>query len=556
MRSGAGRVALLIAVTFSAYALAPASGFIWDDHTVIEQGRLIGSLRNVPRLFAHNTMYNSDGGVWGSARAVDTYRPLTMTTFFVERALFGLRPVGYHIDSVLLHLANVLLLLAVAQRLGLSDGAATAAALLFAVHPSPTEAVHWVNGRSDPLATFFFLAALALWQGGARSARRAITVAVLFLLATLSKETAFLLLPSLLLMPRAGGSLRARAIALAPWGLGALLGFACRMVALERAALGGGGQLAPALARLPAILGDGLVSLALPSVQVQPSLFEAYREVPIGRSVAAAVGLGALGLFAAWRLLRGRPLPAIWLCAFVATFAPVAIIATLDGWSGWGRYLYPSMPLFAIALVSELRDGLLTHARPSLLRVSRFAFGAAIALLSLETLAAGRIFHDDCAMAEAQVADHPRVSIGYSNLGMCALNAGEHERGLALLDQALERAPDNLVNRSRRAEALMRLGRMPEAFAAAREALRIDPTDGNARYIHALDLLGRGRQADAARLLIGVLRLEPEQRGIWTLMEREIRAGGPECPFALAARASAADPLNAPIATRLRALNP
>src|SRR5436305_9036996 len=150
------RRALLVLVPLAAYASAPASGFVWDDHKTIEAGRLIGSLANVPALFTHDTMFNSDGGAFQASARVDTYRPLTMSTFFVEHALWGARPAGYHVVSVLVHLLCVLVLYRVGRRLGLSEWAAALGALAFGAHPALGEAVHWVNGRSDPLCVLFF----------------------------------------------------------------------------------------------------------------------------------------------------------------------------------------------------------------------------------------------------------------------------------------------------------------------------------------------------------------------------------------------------------------
>jgi hypothetical protein len=59
------RLALLVLVPVASYASAPRSGFVWDDHKAIEHGRLIGSLANVPKLFAHDAMFNSVGGHGG-----------------------------------------------------------------------------------------------------------------------------------------------------------------------------------------------------------------------------------------------------------------------------------------------------------------------------------------------------------------------------------------------------------------------------------------------------------------------------------------------------------
>src|SRR5690242_10177233 len=67
-----------------------------------------------------------------------------------------------HLENVLFHLLNVLLLFAVARRYapeqeGRPPLLALTAALLFALHPINAEAVNWISGRSDLIACFFVL---------------------------------------------------------------------------------------------------------------------------------------------------------------------------------------------------------------------------------------------------------------------------------------------------------------------------------------------------------------------------------------------------------------
>ncbi len=87
----------------------------------------------------------------------DTYIPLSILSYAVERHFFGLFPYHYHADNVLLHIANVLLVFFLAGRLGLGTTAAFLAALLFGIHPMHVESVAWVTSRKDVLYTFFYL---------------------------------------------------------------------------------------------------------------------------------------------------------------------------------------------------------------------------------------------------------------------------------------------------------------------------------------------------------------------------------------------------------------
>jgi Flp pilus assembly protein TadD len=120
------------------------------------------------------------------------YRPLTTLSYLGTIRLAGVEPLPFMIGNVLLHAGVSVLVLALGRRL-LGAAAGLLGALIFAVHPLHTEAVAWVGGRTDLLATLFavgsalaFLRATAhrarrpaLWVGGAASA---------YFAALLSKE--------------------------------------------------------------------------------------------------------------------------------------------------------------------------------------------------------------------------------------------------------------------------------------------------------------------------------------------------------------------------------
>src|SRR5207249_8884861 len=80
----------LIALVLLAYAPALRGGFIWDDdHYVTENG----NVRSAPGL----------ANIWFRPQTSPQYYPLVFTSFWLENRLWDLRPVGYHLDNVLLH---------------------------------------------------------------------------------------------------------------------------------------------------------------------------------------------------------------------------------------------------------------------------------------------------------------------------------------------------------------------------------------------------------------------------------------------------------------------
>lgn len=90
------------------------------------------------------------------------YRPLGFLSLWADWRVFGEALAWYHLQSVVLHLLNSLLVSKLCRKLGYGDSASTAAALIFAVSPPSFEAVIWPGARFDEITTLFSLLALTL----------------------------------------------------------------------------------------------------------------------------------------------------------------------------------------------------------------------------------------------------------------------------------------------------------------------------------------------------------------------------------------------------------
>jgi hypothetical protein len=163
----------------------------WDDPVYILKNPWIQSLtwQNVRAIFTQAYFLN--------------YLPLHLLSYMLDHALWGLKPGGYHLSSVLIHGLNSVLCLVVVRRLSGSFAAGWIAALLFAVHPAHVEAVAWVSSRKEVLSTTFML--LSLWaylharQGRALRPLPYAASVVCFLLGMLSKAS-IVVLPAFLLL--------------------------------------------------------------------------------------------------------------------------------------------------------------------------------------------------------------------------------------------------------------------------------------------------------------------------------------------------------------------
>ena len=157
-------------VVFIVYLGALKSGFVnWDDNSLVYSNPNIRSLDPafIKWAFTHVV--------------IASWYPLTLISFAMDYALWGLDPTGYHLTNNLLHALNTALVFFFVLKLffhlaserkeapgpggsgNLFRGAVACAmvtALLFGLHPLRVESVAWVAERKDVLYAFFYLLSL------------------------------------------------------------------------------------------------------------------------------------------------------------------------------------------------------------------------------------------------------------------------------------------------------------------------------------------------------------------------------------------------------------
>ena len=182
MRKHLPFVMAVFGLAFLVYANSIRNDFNIDDLTIIKNNPLV-RLSNLPKLLVSNYWANTP-----YEKGVLLYRPLPVTTFALDRALWGDKPAGFHLTNGLINAlvaALVFVLLASLFRDRLSPFALSLCALLFAFHPVHTEAVNMVVGRTELLATLFGLLTFICYLHDRKPAAFGC-----FFLALLSKESA------------------------------------------------------------------------------------------------------------------------------------------------------------------------------------------------------------------------------------------------------------------------------------------------------------------------------------------------------------------------------
>jgi tetratricopeptide (TPR) repeat protein len=129
------------------------------------------------------------------------WHPVTWLSHMLDVQIFGLKAGGHHLVNVFFHIANTLLLLLVLQRMTKTLWRSAFVAALFALHPLHVESVAWVAERKDVLSTLFWILTMGAYAYYRESPgyRRYLLVIVAFTLGLMSKPM-LVTLPFVLLL--------------------------------------------------------------------------------------------------------------------------------------------------------------------------------------------------------------------------------------------------------------------------------------------------------------------------------------------------------------------
>jgi tetratricopeptide (TPR) repeat protein len=459
------------------------NGFVWDDEQMIVEGSVIHDPANLPALFLNDTMYSVHGEAYGATAKLDTYRPVTMSTFVWDAAISGRDPFSYHLTNELAHLAVValtyLLALALLGGDGTRAGPAAFAAGFVGLHPMLGEAHLWINGRSDVFAGAFGVAAVLAWLRWLRGGGGVwIAGAMALLLAgLLSKEVLLPALPALAFLAARERGWRGAAGALAPLVGASLVALGMRAWALSgMKATEGGGQTLGALKTVPWLMADGLRALLLPTRTAVRLLSEEYAGMGVAHVAVGLVVVTGVGWLAS-RAWPAQPGVAFGLAWAGGALAPVALIAS-SGWWGFGRYLYLPAIGLGIALAGGwcgVEGALGARAR----RGGAWAAGAVLTLFAVLLFGTTATWRDRESLSRAVVLQNPDISLGWLGLAAIHEERGEHEEALRLAREAVARSGASDKASAAIGGALLALGRPGEAVphlerAVAGQGFRLD----------------------------------------------------------------------------------
>jgi Flp pilus assembly protein TadD len=494
------------------------------------------------------------------------WHPLTWLSHMLDVQIFGMNAGGHHLTSVVLHVANTLLLFVALRAMGAADGRSALVAVLFGVHPLHVESVAWVAERKDVLSTTFLFLALVAYAAYVKrpSVGRYARVAGAFVLGLMCKSM-LVTFPFILLLLDVwplrrlalGGTARPAALASGDRALGLArarpahlllekLPLVVFSVAVSVITLG---AQRGAIGVIDAPLSRRAANAALAYVTylrkmlwpVDLSCFYPYPKELSWWAVGAAVLVLAGMSVAAIAQCRTRPYLFVGWFWFVGMLVPVIGLVQVGAQALADRYTYVPLVGVFLALVWgasdvcarwRVRRGYHYVAASAIVvacmastwfQVARWRDGGtlfrhALAVTRDNYLASfqvGAQLDTDGDLAEASryyaaaLRMKPDYADPHNNLGLILAKQGNAAAALAHYDVALALAPFYADAHYNRGLLLQKSGRLDEALEEYRRTLAIRPSDVKAHSNLGVILQARGELEEAETHLLEAVRLEP-----------------------------------------------
>ncbi len=518
-----GVALLLLGAASLPYLTSLGGPFLYDDYGQIVENNFLANPANARAVLSLKTL--ADGSV------INGRRPLTLLSFFLDRALWGADPAGWHLTNLILHVLATLALYrffrTVSRRSGLPHRQRRiiplVAAVLFALHPANTETVHLPAFRADILATLCTV--LYLLAGTAVARRtRPLTAGLLTTSAlggvVASKESGLaaplILLAAWWLLPRLRPG-RTHMIMIAALSLLLSVAFSVACLLPQHSGIRPSFQAVGTAwngysLRFPSnLLTAPWLFVRMLSLLLWPfPLAVDHPVMPVTSPMDPrfTAGLTALGLCVLALPLLRRRLPTVAFAAawFLIAWLPVAnILPLLNPFAE--RYAYPAAPAFLLALIT-------TAYLPSVFnpRMLRFCTAGVVLLILLEAAAAlTRMsdFRDSLTLWRRTLRVEPRSARAMVWLALEHKHHGDAAAAERLFREALRTNPREVTALVNLAILAGNRGDLPEAERLLREALKLRPDRADIHWNLAVALNLRGRVSAAQEEILAALRFDP-----------------------------------------------
>lgn len=472
------QISVISVMAFVLYSYSFKNDFVWDDLSLIRTNDKIQHLSQIPKLFFLDFFDSRkyEGSVDGGY-----YRPLILASFALDYAFWKENPFGYHLTNLLLHLLNAMLVFWLARRLLGSQWGAFWIALFFAIHPLQVDAVAYISGRTDVLATTFILGSLLCFLSIDEKTRWVwlrVGGALLFHAgALLSKEIGLLVPAFIFIACRVikKWPLRKTLLILIPFLLVTVGYLEIRSQVLNFAA----GEFLESLPGVGWRFLSILIAWASSSLLFfwpSPIYFERFQ--PLQTQWSWQMGLSA-GLFVAVLLLliflwkKNRPL------FFLGSFYFLGLLPVLQihpmyvqdslFWTEHFFYL-PSIGFFAVSVAAAFY---LILRFPSFKRPFHFAAPALILLFSFFTILRTADWKNEQSLYENTLRRNPNSARAHNNLALVYESQGKYLKAVRHFKKAIALNPHSSGAYNNLGNVYKARKKWTRAIACYRKALRV-----------------------------------------------------------------------------------
>ena len=488
------------------------------------------------------------------------WHPLTWLSHMLDCQLFGLSPGMHHLSSLLLHMANSILVFLVFMRMSGVLWCSAFVAALFALHPLHVESVAWVAERKDVLSTFFWM--LTMWSYvryvQCPGINRYVLVILFFVLGLMAKPM-LVTLPFVLLLldywplgrirfQHLGDLIRQanqRLLALrlvwekAPLFIIIILSSIVAYFAQER-----GGAIAsyPLFVRIA----NAIVSYAVyfgktiwPHHLAVP--YPHPGTIPIWKVAGAGLLLTSVSVIVI-RWGRKHPYLVVGWFWYIGTLVPVSGLVQLGSYAMADRFTYvPLIGLFILIvwgisdltarwryqkIVLAISTGIVLSALMvnSWLQVGFWKNSMTLFKHTLDVTTNNWLAHNNMGNALAgqgktdeaiahywkSLKINPGWAPVHNNLGNALTKQRKTDEAITYYMRALEIDPMFAEAHNNLGTALTTKGRFEEAVFHCSEALRIDPSQAETHCALGTALVGQGRLDEAIRHFSNALKIKPD----------------------------------------------
>jgi tetratricopeptide (TPR) repeat protein len=516
-------LALAVILTYTPVWYA---GFIWDDDLLVTTNPCIVGPLGLKEI-------------WTTSAADICH--LVLTTFWVEHALWGLAPLGYHLVNVVLHAACAILLWRVLRSLRVPG--AWLGAALWALHPVQVESVAWISEMKNTQSCLFYLLTVLFfvrWLKTRGSDDRngdgwSYALTLLFAALAMASKSSTVVLPVVLCLCAwwMEGRWHWRNLArVVPIFLmsAAASALSIWMLGLHLAAATPDPQWVRTWPERVAAAGDviwfylGKLFWPHPLIMVYPRW-----QIDAGQWVSYLPLLAVIiVLFILWSRRESWSRPWFFVFAyFLAALSPVLGLFdnTFFRYSlvfDHFQYLAGMGPL-ALAAVAMVRLADVIIPRKPQLQLALCA--GLLLVLGMTSWQRVWVYQSEETLWTDTLAKNPNCWGAYNGLGYALLQKGQVDEAIVQLQKALEINPNYAEAHNNLGNALVQKGLVDEAIGQYQKALEINPNYAEAHINLGNVLLQKGLVDKAIGQYQKALEIDPNHAGAhnnlgWAILQK------------------------------------